>query len=596
MLFTKSVTMRKLSILALILLVCGGVLLRANNARIQYFKSAINDTTLPVNIRLGFYDTIVKSLDNADKEMFFYMIGKGNLLSNMGEYLKAFHQYKTTFDKINTHIDKNKVDFSLDKCEVMLQMSKMAMNLGMYDESTSILFDMIRYNDDRNINYTSSAYTLLGVLFMNLNKIESSEEYHNKALDIANRVDTLSDFNQFTTYSNYAGLLYNKQEFDSSIKYLLKAESYCERLNDNRWISNIYHNMAITYQGMSEYDIAKSYFDKSLKLTSSKDLYYSKSVTLQNIAYLYAITGEPKTAIKYYEQALNVAKKIGANKVISSVLLEMSDIFYNNGDVEKAYEYMKRGQSLKDSVFNVQNMDRIMILKNDFEARKTKIEKDLLEQTLLVSQLGNEKKGIMLIVLVSFAFLLLVTTGLIIRRLLKQNRTNEILNNTITNLSRKSETEIEATKHLFEDTIELKNRELASNALFLVQANEIIVELRGEIKELINTDDKDDMISIAQNIDTILGRYNLYNSWDEFRMYFEKVHGSFFSKLEEAHPDLTKGELRLCALLALNMNAKEVASITNRSTRTVETVIYRTRKKLMIEPDVKTNTYLRKFF
>lgn len=63
--------------------------------------------------------------------------------------------------------------------------------------------------------------------------------------------------------------------------------------------------MAITYQGMSEYDIAKSYFEKSINLTLSKDLYYARSV---NIAYLYVITGDPKTAIKYYEQALNMAK------------------------------------------------------------------------------------------------------------------------------------------------------------------------------------------------------------------------------------------------------------------------------------------------
>lgn len=136
--------MRKLSILVIMLLVCGIILSRANNACIQYFKSVVNGIALSVNMRLGFYDTVVKSLDNGGKEIFFYMIGKGNLLSNMGEYLKAFHQYKITFDKINNYIDRNKVDLSLDKCEVMLQMSKMSMNLEMYEEGTYILFEMIQ--------------------------------------------------------------------------------------------------------------------------------------------------------------------------------------------------------------------------------------------------------------------------------------------------------------------------------------------------------------------------------------------------------------------------------------------------------------------
>lgn len=584
------------NILIMLIIACLITNASANNrnAKLQYFKSAINDTTLAVDLRIGFYDTLIATHDG--KESFDFMLGKGKLLSNMGSYLEAYHNYKKAYNVINSYISKHKIAFSTDRCEIMLIMAKMALNLGMYDESTSILFDLINYNNGRDVNYTVGAYSLLGVIFMNLNRPEASEEYHNKALDLIQKVDTLSCFNKFTTYSNYAGLLYKKQHFDESIKYLLKAETYCEELNDNRLESSMYHNMAIIYQGLLEYDIAKHYFEKSLAITSSRDLFYSKCVTLQNLAYLYSVTGDLHSSVKYYEQALKLAKKVGANGVIASSLLEMSDIFYKEGDVNKAYKYMKRGQNLKDSVFNIQNMDRIMMLKSDFEIRQTKIEKELLEQTLLVSQLSNEKKSISLLILVVFALFLVVSTFFIAKRLLRQNKTNFILNKTITDLNKQTETQIEETKHLFEDTIELKNRELASNALFLVQANEIISELRNEIKELISTEDKQNIIAIAHNIDTILGRYNVYNSWDEFRIYFEQVHGSFFTKLEQTHPDLTKGELRLCALLALNMNAKEVASITNRSIRTVETVIYRTRKKLGIDVETKTNVYLRKFF
>lgn len=54
-------------------------------------------------------------------------------------------------------------------------------------------------------------------------------------------------------------------------------------------------------------------------------------------------------------------------------------------------------------------------------------------------------------------------------------------------------------------------------------------------------------------------------------------------------------EQRLCALLASNLTPKEIAEITNRSPRTIETMIYRIRKKLGLASDVKIPLYLQKF-
>ena len=45
-------------------------------------------------------------------------------------------------------------------------------------------------------------------------------------------------------------------------------------------------------------------------------------------------------------------------------------------------------------------------------------------------------------------------------------------------------------------------------------------------------------------------------------------------------PDLTLGELRLCALIKLNMNTKDIASINNITINGVKVARYRLRKKL----------------
>ncbi len=81
------------------------------------------------------------------------------------------------------------------------------------------------------------------------------------------------------------------------------------------------------------------------------------------------------------------------------------------------------------------------------------------------------------------------------------------------------------------------------------------------------------------------------NMWEMFKTYFEQTHQNFFKSLYRAHPDLSPNEVRMCAYIMLNLTTKEIANITNRSPRTVETVKYRLHKKLGLEEET-TSAYL----
>lgn len=49
--------------------------------------------------------------------------------------------------------------------------------------------------------------------------------------------------------------------------------------------------------------------------------------------------------------------------------------------------------------------------------------------------------------------------------------------------------------------------------------------------------------------------------WDRFKLYFEEIHQGFFERLLLRYPDLTAQDLRLCALIKLNLRLSEMASI-----------------------------------
>lgn len=81
--------------------------------------------------------------------------------------------------------------------------------------------------------------------------------------------------------------------------------------------------------------------------------------------------------------------------------------------------------------------------------------------------------------------------------------------------------------------------------------------------------------------------------WEMYKILFLNINRGFYDNLAAAHPDLTNAELRMCGYILLNLSTKEIATLTNRSIRTVETIKYNLRKKMNI--DIPTNSYLRTF-
>ena len=81
----------------------------------------------------------------------------------------------------------------------------------------------------------------------------------------------------------------------------------------------------------------------------------------------------------------------------------------------------------------------------------------------------------------------------------------------------------------------------------------------------------------------------------KFEHHFEQAHAKFFKNLYSAHPGLTPGEVRICAYLIMNLSNKEIASIVNKSVRSVESTRYRIGKKLELAEGESLISYLRQF-
>ena len=125
------------------------------------------------------------------------------------------------------------------------------------------------------------------------------------------------------------------------------------------------------------------------------------------------------------------------------------------------------------------------------------------------------------------------------------------------------------------------NGELANTTMLLVKKNQVLIEIKGEIKRIksdigARLPDKN-VRTLNKIIDSNLSSEQ---DWTTFEANFSKVHDGFFKRLLSDYPELTNSDLKLASYLKMNLTSKQIAQLLNVSFRSLENKRYHLRKKL----------------
>ncbi len=146
---------------------------------------------------------------------------------------------------------------------------------------------------------------------------------------------------------------------------------------------------------------------------------------------------------------------------------------------------------------------------------------------------------------------------------------------------RVSEREIELSHRelaLRQNELEQRNRELAQSTLAQARHNESLLQIKEGIAALPKSGE---VGKLRRQLNHVLEQQlSSEEDWVRFSEHFDAVHVGFLHRLHEDYPELTPGDLRLAALLRMNLPSKEIAPLLHLSVRGVENKRYRLRKKL----------------
>lgn len=416
-------------------------------------------------------------------------------------------------------------------------------------------------------------YTVLGNIYLELDSTQLAIESHNKAIKYAEDAG-INDMIGVGHTNLCAIYCENQSEFDKTAYHFDRGMNIAMELSDYKLMVSLNNNMGNAWKARKDFNHAMFFYQKAKSLLKFSTEPIRETDLYLNIGQTFKYLKINDSARIYLKKCLEIAQRIKSLKYQSEALLEIAAIDSLNGNFYNAYKFYRQGISLRDSLWNNQHRSRIAELQIIHEAQKNKLYIKELEHR----QNLNQTIFFLVILTLAFGFIALIVMALYLRkkRLVAQQHL----------VIQKQENEKAKTD------LEIKRKELTAKVHTIVTFEELIKRLEEEIHKMIEGTNPQNAETLNSVLKLLNNKEKTEETWKEFLKHFDELNDDFITKLTAKFPELSPIEVRLCAMLRLNMSTKEIAEITKRAVRTIE--FYRTsiRKKIGIQNCENLSTFL----
>jgi tetratricopeptide (TPR) repeat protein len=436
-------------------------------------------------------------------------------------------------------------------------------------------------------------YTEMGVSEHQQGDYNSAKDHYLKALELHQTIK--NQLGEATTLRRIGIMEAEMQDYQSAFNTFNRALEIERKINNPDGIANLLNNIGVNFFEQGEYNKALEYYDQSLPLFKATNNLSRLPAAYYNYAMVLLAQGRIDQAQDYAERGLPIAKETGNKTAMMLSMQLFADIYLARNDHKNAYDFLKKAKSIEDSIVNKSNSVKYAQLRSLLATERKEQEIELMKKEREWSVFKQQ------ITYAGLVFVLLVG-GIIIYYQRKNIRGKKELLEKNRQISEAQEALLKAeleNKQLSEKQLqydlEFRHKELLTYTLNLVQKNTIMQNVREGINELLPSVEKENKPKISKLLKAIDYSLESEKDWDEFRMYFEKVHSSFFEKMKQQHPDLTQSDLKLCALISLNLSMKEMAELMGISPESVKMARHRLRKKLNLATEDNLTEFIASF-
>lgn len=248
-----------------------------------------------------------------------------------------------------------------------------------------------------NTKAESESYMQIGLAFLGNKESDLALEYLNKAYEMRLAGNDKHALGSIT--GNLGNIYIHLRDFQKAIDYYEKCRAIFEELENPVGTGRAYLNIAMGLGGLGKLDEALISVNKGLDTFTKLDKKEQICTALSTIGAIYSEKHEHKTAIEYYNRAMEIASQYNFVTSLENLYGSIADSSAALGDYKNAYEYfvkyhqlvgqrIKEASEVKTRYLNVSHKVDTLKKESDELAAKNKELNDLNEQ---LTQLNIEK-------------------------------------------------------------------------------------------------------------------------------------------------------------------------------------------------------------
>lgn len=369
----------------------------------NHFQTQHN-TIKSIEYFLKVYNLAKDSKYHEVKSDICYKIGINYLV--MGEYVNA-HTFA-----METYSIERKYKFSERSAETLNLLGSIYEKSGLYIKSLATHFESLELQKEkRNNRGIANSYHNLAHIYMLGERYDNAYTYYFKALDIYqnllyNTTDSVDiEANIVKIQIAIGNYFVSQNDSTNALNFLNKALNISKRTNDRINLAQSLFNIGNVYFQWRNYAKARDYYLKSLEISKKENNKIGIVTSNINLGRIYYFNNQTKKAIEVFENGVNLAIEIKANRQIA----EISDLLYSiysefPDSIRQTKKYASLFIKSRKYIPDEKTQDSIiqMSVKHEVTAEKNKeisIEKyEKRIRTILLS-------SVLVIVIIGFVFI-----------------------------------------------------------------------------------------------------------------------------------------------------------------------------------------------
>lgn len=471
----------------------------------------------------------------------------------------------------------------LFKAKVNYLLGEVLFQRGAYAKAISNYFIAL-HNFEAESNYTGQAktYNALGILHYYIIQPQNALKYHNLALEICKKHQL--ELQEAQTLGHLGHFYEKEEDYEKALIYQEQAFEIYQRINSDEGLSTIYGNLGSIYEDLDNYDRAFEYFSKGLAHNLKTDQVFERIVHLNNLGDIYRKRGHFENALIKTKEALNLAIQLDQKHQIHSALKDLAKTYMEQGEYLPAYQHLSEAMELHTEIYQEESLRQIANMQALHDIHEQEKEIALLQREQRLNDIISNGLVVIIILLVVVVWLVFHQQRLKIKR-------NKELHNAQQEMIRMELDHSNLSRQKLQNELEANAQQLTNHALHIIQKNKMLREIKTKLTHLKQNYKPLDK-PIGRMISKIDDSFNFDEEWADFQENFEQVHPEFYQSLNQKFPQLTSGDIKLCALLKLNLDSKDISTILGISQDSLRVNRYRLRKKLDLDRGTNLVTYV----